>query len=115
MTESVLTQRDSIRKLILQVKELAKSLQKLQNHQCLSKEIRRKPGPYRERAGELLEETHRQNIKSLWMSRDTGCCWVEAFAPSDLHTPYLLWVCSTISAARHTSSSPPLASLVPAN
>lgn len=55
MTESVLTQRDSIRKLILQVKELAKSLQKLQNHQCLSKEIGRKPGPHGERAGELLE------------------------------------------------------------
>lgn len=64
LTESVLTQRDSIRKLILQVKVLAKSLQELQNHQCLSKEIRRQPGPHGERAGQLLEETHRQNIKS---------------------------------------------------
>lgn len=64
LTESVLTQRDSIRKLILQVKVLAKSLQELQNHQCLSKEIRRQPGPHGQRAGQLLEETHMQNIKS---------------------------------------------------
>lgn len=69
LSESVLTQRDSIRKLILQVKVLAKSLQKLQNHQCLSEEIGRKPGPHGERAGELLEETHRQSIRSPWMSR----------------------------------------------
>lgn len=63
LTESVLTQRDSIRKLILQVEVLAKSLQELQNHQCLSKEIGRKPGPHGEWAGELLE-THRRNIES---------------------------------------------------
>lgn len=56
------------------------------------------------------QEEHRV----MW-TRDTGRCWEGAFAPSDLHTPYLPWVCSTVSAARHTSSSPPLASPVPAN
>lgn len=55
--ESVLTQRDSIRKLILQVKDLAKSLQELQDHQGLSKELWRQSGPHRDRTGQILEDT----------------------------------------------------------
>lgn len=112
LEDSVLTQRDSIRKLILQVKDLAKSLQKLQNHQGLAKELWRQSGPHRDRAGQILEDTHEEHQVAV---DECGHRWVEACKPSGLHTPYLLWVCSTVSVVQRTSSSPPSASLVPAN
>lgn len=62
----VLTQRNSIRELVLQVEDLSKGPQELQNHQSFSKKLRWKTGSHWNWNGKLLKEpTHSINSGSL--------------------------------------------------
>lgn len=85
LRKAVLTQRDSVRELIFQVKDLAEGPQELQNHQSFSKELSGKSSPHWNWTGQLLVEPIYR--AQLWVQ-------IKDLQPTFILDNHHFWFCS---------------------